>query len=199
MHVVVVGRWCLNLIVNRCMKCQSLVHDFNKLRGNKYISQGHTDNSSLLTLDFITGSTGKAVRQARASLGSTHFLSAISAQGSRISFAVRMCWLPCWAKTDTARPRTDTGRRNPHIPVILNLRTSECQLNRGSFAKVPSNAIMPTKLPQIRLVTFDALHTIITPRQPIHVQYSAAFEPYLGTLEPEAVKKSFKMGMQIQH
>ena len=46
----------------------------------------------------------------------------------------------------------------------------------------------------IRLVTFDALHTIVTPRLPIYVQYSQTFEPYLGVLEPEALKKSFKIG-----
>ncbi|KAF8622735.1 hypothetical protein AX15_006825 [Amanita polypyramis BW_CC] len=51
-------------------------------------------------------------------------------------------------------------------------------------------------MPRIRLVTFDALYTIITPRQPIHVQYSAAFEPYLGTLEPETIKKSFKTALR---
>lgn len=52
---------------------------------------------------------------------------------------------------------------------------------------------------KIRLVTFDALHTIVTPRLPIYVQYSQTFEPYLGVLEPEAVKKSFKIGnVQLQ-
>ncbi len=51
------------------------------------------------------------------------------------------------------------------------------------------------RLPRIRLVTFDALHTIITPRLPINVQYSAVFEPYLGALDPEAIKRSFKTGM----
>lgn len=46
----------------------------------------------------------------------------------------------------------------------------------------------------IRLVTFDALHTLITPRLPIYVQYSHTFEPYLGVLEPGALKQSFKIG-----
>lgn len=49
----------------------------------------------------------------------------------------------------------------------------------------------------IRLVTFDALHTLLTPRLPIYVQYSQTFEPYLGTLEPEALKASFKIGIRI--
>ncbi|KAH9929613.1 HAD hydrolase subfamily IA REG-2-like protein [Epithele typhae] len=44
----------------------------------------------------------------------------------------------------------------------------------------------------IRLVTFDALHTLVAPRLPIHVQYSQTFEPYLGKLDPEALKHSFK-------
>ena len=47
----------------------------------------------------------------------------------------------------------------------------------------------------IRLVTFDALHTLVTPRLPIYVQYSQTFEPYFGLLEPEALKKSFKIGI----
>ena len=48
----------------------------------------------------------------------------------------------------------------------------------------------------IRLVTFDALHTLITPRAPIHVQYSNTFAPYLGVLDPDALKRSFKTGEQ---
>ncbi|KAF8210374.1 HAD hydrolase subfamily IA REG-2-like protein [Mycena galopus ATCC 62051] len=44
---------------------------------------------------------------------------------------------------------------------------------------------------KIRLVSFDLLHTLITPRYPIHVQYARVFEPYLGTLNPDAVKNSF--------
>jgi hypothetical protein len=47
----------------------------------------------------------------------------------------------------------------------------------------------------LRLVTFDALHTIITPRLPIHVQYSQTFSPYLGHLNPDSIKWSFKVGM----
>ena len=47
----------------------------------------------------------------------------------------------------------------------------------------------------IRFVTFDALHTLITPRTPIHVQYSEVFRPYLGTLPPDAISRSFKLGV----
>lgn len=46
----------------------------------------------------------------------------------------------------------------------------------------------------IRLVTFDALHTIVTPRLPIYVQYSQTFEPNLGVLNPDALKQAFKTG-----
>lgn len=49
----------------------------------------------------------------------------------------------------------------------------------------------------IRLVTFDALHTLITPRKPIHVQYSEVFSPYLGMLPPDAIARSLKLGMLI--
>ncbi|KAF5322153.1 hypothetical protein D9619_001896 [Psilocybe cf. subviscida] len=48
----------------------------------------------------------------------------------------------------------------------------------------------------IRLVTFDALHTIIKPRLPIYVQYSQAFEPYLGVLSPDAIRASFKSALR---
>ncbi|KAJ3515509.1 hypothetical protein NLJ89_g1710 [Agrocybe chaxingu] len=44
----------------------------------------------------------------------------------------------------------------------------------------------------IRLVTFDALYTLITLRYPVHVQYSQVFAPYVGVLQPEAIQMSFK-------
>jgi hypothetical protein len=47
----------------------------------------------------------------------------------------------------------------------------------------------------IRFVTFDALYTLITPRKPIYVQYSEVFSPYLGTLPPDAISRSFKLGV----
>lgn len=47
----------------------------------------------------------------------------------------------------------------------------------------------------IRFVTFDALHTLITPRKPIHVQYSEVFSPYLGALPPDAIARSLKLGV----
>ncbi|TFK20771.1 HAD-superfamily hydrolase [Coprinopsis marcescibilis] len=49
---------------------------------------------------------------------------------------------------------------------------------------------------RIRLVTFDVLHTIITPRQPIHVQYAEVFRPYLGAIPPERIKASFKIALE---
>ncbi|KAI9068052.1 HAD hydrolase subfamily IA REG-2-like protein [Trametes sanguinea] len=51
----------------------------------------------------------------------------------------------------------------------------------------------------IRLVTFDALHTLVTPRLPIYVQYAQTFEPYLGALDPDALKRAFKTALkQVQ-
>ncbi|KAH0827966.1 HAD hydrolase subfamily IA REG-2-like protein [Lanmaoa asiatica] len=51
----------------------------------------------------------------------------------------------------------------------------------------------------IRLVTFDALHTLITPRRPIYVQYSEVFAPFLGILSPRALQHSFEAGLrQVQ-
>ncbi|GBE81490.1 Putative uncharacterized hydrolase [Sparassis crispa] len=48
----------------------------------------------------------------------------------------------------------------------------------------------------IRLVTFDAMHTLLVARLPVYVQYSRTFEPYLGILEPGALKKSFKTALK---
>ncbi|KAG6832637.1 hypothetical protein H0H92_014473 [Tricholoma furcatifolium] len=48
--------------------------------------------------------------------------------------------------------------------------------------------------PRIRLVTLDALYTLVVPRLPIHVQYSQTFEPYLGVLDPASIKQSFRTG-----
>ena len=45
----------------------------------------------------------------------------------------------------------------------------------------------------IRLVTFDAFQTILQPRLPVCVQYSQIFAPCLGVLEPDLVKKAFKI------
>ena len=47
---------------------------------------------------------------------------------------------------------------------------------------------------RIRLVTFDALFTLVKPRKPIHEQYSDAFEPFLGRLDAARIKRSFKQG-----
>lgn len=51
----------------------------------------------------------------------------------------------------------------------------------------------------IKLVTFDALHTLLTPRRPIYVQYSEVFAPFLGALDPDRIRHSFKSSLkQIQ-
>ncbi|EGO25616.1 hypothetical protein SERLADRAFT_369015 [Serpula lacrymans var. lacrymans S7.9] len=48
----------------------------------------------------------------------------------------------------------------------------------------------------IRLVTFDALHTLLTPRSPIYAQYSDTFAPYIGVLNPHSLKLSFKAALK---
>lgn len=68
--------------------------------------------------------------------------------------------------------------------------------------KVISQSVQPLHLlqlmpPTIRLVSFDAFQTILTPRLPVYVQYSQTFAPFLGVLEPENIKTSFKTGMRI--
>jgi len=46
----------------------------------------------------------------------------------------------------------------------------------------------------IRLVLFDALHTLVKPRAPVFIQYANVFEPHLGKLNPDSIKSSFKIG-----
>jgi hypothetical protein len=46
----------------------------------------------------------------------------------------------------------------------------------------------------IRLVLFDALHTLVQPRAPVFLQYANVFEPHLGKLSPDVIKSSFKSG-----
>jgi hypothetical protein len=67
-------------------------------------------------------------------------------------------------------------------------------VNDLSTASAVHRIIRSSMFPRIRLVTFDALYTIITPRLPVHVQYSQIFEPYVGVLDPEALRKSFRVG-----
>lgn len=60
----------------------------------------------------------------------------------------------------------------------------------------PASCLYELSIMSIRLVTFDALATIIAPRLPIYVQYSQTFEPYIGVLDPDALKKSFKTALK---
>ena len=46
----------------------------------------------------------------------------------------------------------------------------------------------------IRLLTFDALFTLLRPTQPFHIQYARTFQPYFGSLDPESIRLSFKRG-----
>ncbi|KAF9268449.1 HAD hydrolase subfamily IA REG-2-like protein [Marasmius fiardii PR-910] len=53
-----------------------------------------------------------------------------------------------------------------------------------------------------RLVIFDVLHTLITPRLPVHVQYAQVFQNFLGgparnfTIDPLVVKSAFKLSLR---
>ncbi|KAI0344604.1 HAD hydrolase subfamily IA REG-2-like protein [Trametopsis cervina] len=49
---------------------------------------------------------------------------------------------------------------------------------------------------KIRLVLFDAFSTLLVPRLPVYVQYSQTFEPYLGALDPGAIRRSFKSALR---
>jgi hypothetical protein len=46
----------------------------------------------------------------------------------------------------------------------------------------------------LKLVLFDALHTLVQPRAPVFLQYAQVFEPHLGRLSTDAIKRSFKSG-----
>jgi hypothetical protein len=67
-----------------------------------------------LTFAFTVGSTGAADKQARASLGSTHFLPAIRAQGSSGTVAAKAA--PATKTSDTIE---DLG------PIVLALGVDE--------------------------------------------------------------------------
>ena len=51
---------------------------------------------------------------------------------------------------------------------------------------------------RVRLVTFDALYTLIKPRRPIHNQYAEVFERYMNLrrIDPDEVKRSFKIALR---
>jgi hypothetical protein len=49
---------------------------------------------------------------------------------------------------------------------------------------------------RIKIVFFDALHTIVKLRQPIHIQYQEVFAPYFST-DPSKIKASFKKGISL--
>jgi hypothetical protein len=76
---------------------------------------------------------------------------------------------------------------------------SSCSPARGAatsgYAESPAALLALQRVQMIRFVTFDALFTLITLRKPIYVQYSEAFSPYLGTLPPDEIARSFKLGV----
>ncbi|KAI6046081.1 hypothetical protein EDC04DRAFT_2631909 [Pisolithus marmoratus] len=74
---------------------------------------------------------------------------------------------------------------------------TQCTRNYGPHTSNTSNSAF--HLMVIQLVTFDALHTLLTPRRPIYVQYSEVFAPFLGVLDPNRIRHSFKSTLkQIQ-
>jgi hypothetical protein len=46
---------------------------------------------------------------------------------------------------------------------------------------------------RVKMVFFDALHTIVRPRLPIHIQYAEVFAPHF-TVDPLQIKAAFKTG-----
>ncbi|KDQ21732.1 hypothetical protein BOTBODRAFT_26159 [Botryobasidium botryosum FD-172 SS1] len=50
-------------------------------------------------------------------------------------------------------------------------------------------------MPRPALVLFDALHTLVTPRAPIAVQYAQTFSPYF-CVAPEAIRASFQSALK---
>lgn len=81
----------------------------------------------------------------------------------------------------------------------MSLRASQCSLALGPSDRVICAGAITHRVAENRsmkrFVTFDALHTLITPRKPIHIQYAEVFSPYLGTLPPDAIARSFKLGV----
>ena len=88
------------------------------------------------------------------------------------------------ARRPAVRARSDDGTRR----CKPQAKTPWCNL------QLNLHCLMSGLRMAIRLVTFDALHTLVAPRLPVYVQYSQTFEPYLGVLDPDALKRSFKIG-----
>jgi len=78
--------------------------------------------------------------------------------------------------------------------VVFAMPTRESQPASAQSECIKCMVTVQDNMLRIRLITFDAFHTIITPRHPIHVQYSQVFAPFLGVLPPESIKQSFKKG-----
>ncbi|CAE6479255.1 unnamed protein product [Rhizoctonia solani] len=51
---------------------------------------------------------------------------------------------------------------------------------------------------RVKIVFFDALHTLIQPRIPIFEQYHRVLTPKLGPLDPDLLKASFKTGKSLR-
>lgn len=81
------------------------------------------------------------------------------------------------------------------IRLLLHKKSAE-RLSwwRATTSEPVWSVCIPATMTKIRLVLFDAFSTLLVPRLPVYVQYSQTFEPYLGTLEPNVIKSSFKSG-----
>lgn len=110
----------------------------------------------------------------RASSGDIHSLPEIAAQWSK----------GVGASSAAAAMAARTSTRGP-TPTMMRKLDKEARRQR---------LITLLLLMAIRLVTFDVLHTLVIPRWPIHVQYAMEFEPYLGALDPNSIKSSFRTG-----
>ena len=90
----------------------------------------------------------------------------------------------------------NTGSAKHFLNELEDLLKEDIPEVTGPILEGPPGAFLfeGAIMPAIRLVLFDAFSTLLVPRFPVYVQYSQVFKPYLGVLEPEKLKVSFKIG-----
>jgi hypothetical protein len=94
--------------------------------------------------------------------------------------------------------RDETRELTREVRVTVASSRARARVTASSDASVLRETFNKSlRVQMIRFVTFDALHTLITPRKPIHVQYAEVFSPYFGTLPPDAIARSFKLGVPL--
>jgi hypothetical protein len=84
--------------------------------------------------------------------------------------------------------------RDPGVVRSRVRTTRRVQVPGPSALSASSSRFPPPASMAIRLVTFDALYTLLEPRAPIAVQYADVFRPYLGPLNPADIHAAFKSG-----